>query len=196
MSAYQQEKSGAKPNPSLIALLAVQIMIGYEWLISGIAKFTAGDFASGLSNELASKAADTASWYAAFLNSIVIPNGRAFGFLIETAEVLAGIVLILGPLLWIFAWDHVSNPLRSTTLLLMIIAAFGGVFMALNFHIANAGNHPWVLPDSGFDEGIDVDLLLSGIQMTILAVQIFAFNNIRRESKNAVATRSQVVHST
>ena len=195
MSTVYEEKSGAKPNLSLIALLAVQIMIGYEWLISGIAKFAAGDFASGLANELASKTADTAGWYSGFLNNVVIPNGRAFGYLIETAEVFAGIALILGPLLWIFAWDRVSSRIQSTTLLLMIIAALGGIFMALNFHIANAGNHPWVLPDSGFDEGIDVDLLLTGIQIAIVAVQIFAFSSLRRESKDVVTARAQVAHS-
>jgi len=184
-----------KPSVSLIGLLIVQMIIGYEWLLSGIAKFAAGDFASGLADELAAKTAEAAGWYASFLNGIVVPNGIAFGYLIETAEVLAGIALIIGPLLWIFAWDRVSDRMRSTVLFLMIAAAIGGVFMALNFHVANAGNHPWVLPDSGFDEGIDVDLVLSGIQIVIVAVQIFALNGLRRERTDVVAATSQIKQS-
>ncbi|MBI3737470.1 MAG: hypothetical protein HY258_00290 [Chloroflexi bacterium] len=184
-----------RPSLSLIGLLIVQIIIGYEWLNSGIAKFVAGDFASGLADELAAKTAEATGWYASFLNSLVIPNGIAFGYLIETAEVLAGIALIVGPLLWIFAWDRVSDRMRSTVLVLMIAAALGGVFMALNFHVANVGNHPWVLPDSGFDEGVDVDLLLSGIQIVIAAVQIFALNGLRRERTVVVAATSQVKRS-
>ncbi len=181
-----------KPSLPLIGLLIVQMIIGYEWLISGIAKFAAGDFVSGLADNLTAKTAQTAAWYTSFLNSIVIPNGIAFGYLIETAEVLVGIALIVGPLLWIFAWDRVSDRVRSTVLLLMIVAALGGVFMALNFHIANAGNHPWTLPDSGFDEGIDVDLVLSGIQLVIVAMQIFVLNGLRREKTVAVAAMSPV----
>lgn len=71
-----------------------------------------------------------------------------FGYIIETAEVLIGIALIVGPLLWIFAWDRIPEGLRRTALALMITAAIGAIFMAVNFHIANAGNHPWVMPDS------------------------------------------------
>ncbi len=206
MAPYKEDKSMAetkagpntlrgKPSLPLIGLLIVQMIIGYEWLISGTAKFAAGDFASGLAAALAPKAAETAGWYASFLNSIVIPNGIAFGYLIETAEVLVGIALIVGPLLWIFAWDRVSDRLRSTMLLLMIVAALGGIFMALNFHLANAGNHPWTLPDSGFDEGLDVDLVLSGIQIVIVAVQILVLNGLRRERTAAVAATSQVKQS-
>lgn len=184
-----------KPSLPLIGLLTVQMIIGYEWLISGIAKFVAGDFASGLADALAAKTAEAPGWYAGFLKSIVIPNGTAFGYLIETAEVLAGIALIVGLLLWIFAWDRVSDRMRSTVLFLMIAAAIGGVFMALNFHVANGGNHPWVLPDSGFDEGIDVDLLLSGIQVVLVTVQIFALNGLRRERRDVVAAASQAKQS-
>ena len=206
MAPYQEDKSMAetragpdtlrgKPSVPLIGLLIVQMIIGYEWLISGIAKFAAGNFASGLADALVAKTAQTAGWYTSFLNNIVIPNGIAFGYLIETAEVLVGIALIVGPLLWIFAWDRVSDRMRSTVLLLMIVASLGGVFMALNFHVANAGNHPWTLPDSGFDEGIDVDLVLSGIQIVIVVVQIFVLNGLRRKRTAAVAATSQVKQS-
>lgn len=184
-----------KPSLSLIGLLIVQIIIGYEWLLSGIAKFANGDFTSGLADALNENLANAPKWYAAFLNSAVIPNATAFGYLIEIAEVLAGIALILGPLIWIFAWDRVPDGLRTTALVLMIAAAIGGIFMALNFHIANAGNHPWVMPDSGFDEGVDVDLLLSGIQIVIVAVQITALNRIRQEQTDRITVTSQVNRS-
>lgn len=151
-----------KPSLSMIGLLIVQMIIGYEWLLSGIAKFAQGDFVSGLADNL-TEAASAGGWYSGFLNSVVIPNATAIGYIIETAEVLVGIALIVGTLIWIFAWDRIPKVLRTTTLALMIAAAIGGIFMAVNFHVANAGNHPWVIPDSSFDEGVDVDLLLSAI---------------------------------
>jgi len=180
------------PSLSMIGLLVMQMIIGYEWLLSGIAKIARGDFSSGLSDNLAEMSAGAAGWYAGFLNSVVIPNATAFGYLIEIAEVLAGLALIVGPLIWIFAWSRVSDDLRVTVIALMIGASIGGIFMALNFHVASAVNHPWVRPDSGFDEGVDVDLLLSGIQIAIVAVQIFALNSLRRERTDVVAATSQV----
>lgn len=181
-----------KPSLSMIGLLIVQMIIGYEWLLSGIAKIAAGDFVSGLAVDLTEVAANSGGWYAGFLNSAVIPNAMAFGYLIEAAEVLAGIALIVGPLLWIFAWDRIPEGLRRTTLILMIAAGVGGIFMALNFHLANGGNHPWVIPDSAFDEGVDLDLLLSTIQIVITTVQAICLIRLRRESTEMVSAVSSI----
>ena len=180
-----------KPSLSMIGLLIVQVIIGYEWLLSGIAKFAQGDFVSGLADNLA-EVASADGWYSGFLNSVVIPNAPAFGYIIETAEVLIGIALIVGSLIWIFAWDRIPEVLRTTTLALMIAAAIGGIFMAVNFHVANAGNHPWVIPDSAFDEGVDVDLLLSGMQIVITAVQAVFLIRLRQERTDTVATALRI----
>jgi thiosulfate dehydrogenase (quinone) large subunit len=169
------------PSLSMIGLLVVQLIIGYEWLLSGIAKFKQGDFPSGLGDDLRAALAGVAGWYAGFINSIVIPNAPAFGYLIETAEVLAGLVLIIGPLILIFAWGRASYNLRVAVIALMIAASIGGIFMALNFHIANGANHPWVLPDSGFDEGVDIDLLLVAIQSVISVAQFIVLNRLRQK---------------
>ncbi len=37
-----------KPGLSMIGLLIVEMIIGYEWFISGLTKFVHGDFPSGL----------------------------------------------------------------------------------------------------------------------------------------------------
>lgn len=47
-------------GPALVALLAMQIIIGYEWLSSGITKVASGDFASGLGADLAEGSRDSA----------------------------------------------------------------------------------------------------------------------------------------
>lgn len=44
-----------KPSLSLIGLLLVEMIIGYEWLVSGVAKFVRGGFPSGLADELLEK---------------------------------------------------------------------------------------------------------------------------------------------
>ena len=39
----------------LVGLLAIQVLIGYEWFMSGLTKLVRGGFASGLADELTEK---------------------------------------------------------------------------------------------------------------------------------------------
>lgn len=57
-----------------------------------------GGFPAGLAEELIEKSPSAATWYGGFLKSAVIPNAVILGYLIEISEILAGVVLIVGPL--------------------------------------------------------------------------------------------------
>lgn len=169
-----------KPSLPLIGLLAVTIVIGYEWLVSGLAKFVRGGFPAGLADELREKSEGTVGWYASFLADTAIPNAKLFGYLIETSEILAGVALIAGPLIWIFAWDRISDRLRTSVLFLIAAAAIGGTFLAINLHLANGAAHPWLIPGEAFDEGIDLDSVLPAIQVVIATVSIILLLRLRR----------------
>jgi hypothetical protein len=169
-----------RPSLSMIGLLVVAMIVGYEWFISGLVKFVRGDFPSGLSAELVTKSAGTAEWYRDFLKGVAIPHGVPFGYFIETSELLAGVALIAGPLIWLFAWDRISDRVRMAVLLIMAAASLGMAFLAINLHLANGGSHPWLLPASGFDEGIDLDSVLPAIQIVIATVSIIVFRRLRR----------------
>ena len=169
----------AKPNVCTVGFLVVEMIIGYEWFISGLVKLVRGDFPSGLAEELLRKSAEMAPWYGSFVKSAVIPNGVLFGYAIEIAELLAGVALIAAPLLWIFVWNRVSDRMRTLGLLSVASAAIGGAFLAINLHLANAGSHPWLLPGDAFDEGIVLDSVLPAIQIVIATVSIVLFRRIR-----------------
>ena len=175
-----------KPSLSMIGLLVVEMVIGYEWFISGLVKFVRGDFPSGLAEELLEKSAGTAAWYVSFLNRAVIPNAELFGYLIELSELCAGLVLIVGPIIWLFAWDRVSDRTRSAVLFLTSLAAIGGAFLAINLHLANGASHPWLIPGDAFDEGIDLDSVLPAIQIVIATVSIILLRRLRRESADDI----------
>ena len=49
-----------KPSLPMIAVLVVEIIIGYEWFISGLVKVVRGDFPAGLGAELLKKSGDLA----------------------------------------------------------------------------------------------------------------------------------------
>src|SRR6266540_6890542 len=96
----------------LVGLLVVQLVIGYEWAMSGLTKIVRGGFPSGLADELREKSEGASGWYTSFLDSVVIPNGQTWGYAIEIGELLIGFALIAAALVWLFCWERVSAPQR------------------------------------------------------------------------------------
>jgi thiosulfate dehydrogenase [quinone] large subunit len=87
-----------RSSAAVVALLLVQVCIGYEWLVSGLTKIVNGDFPAGLAVELRDMSKAAPSWYRSFLNSAVVPHAAAFGYGIEVAELAIGIVLLVAVL--------------------------------------------------------------------------------------------------
>lgn len=154
----------------LLGLLAIQLFIGYEWFMSGLTKIIRGGFPAGLADELTEKSAGAPGWYAEFLDAAVIPNAEVFGYLTEVGELLVGIALIGGAAVWFFGLERISAGARVATLGVIVFAALTGVFMNVNFHLANGSAHPWLVPGDGFDEGVDLDSLMPMIQLAIATV--------------------------
>ena len=154
----------------LVGLLAIQIAIGYEWLMSGLTKIVRGGFPAGLADELREKSEGTASWYKSLLDEAVIPNGVAWGYAIEIGELLVGVVLIGTALAWLFGWERFGARKRGLMLALAALAALAGVAMNVAFHLANGSAHPWLIPEDGFDEGVDLDSLMPAIQLVLAGV--------------------------
>ena len=172
----------------MTGFLVVEMIVGYEWFVSGLVKFVRGGFPAGLAAELVEKSEGVSAWYGGFLQRAVIPNAKLFGYAIETSELVAGIALVAAPLIGLFAWDRVSDGIRSTMLLSTAVAAVGGAFLAVNLHLANGASHPWLIPSDAFDEGIDLDSVLPAIQIVIATISIVLLRRLRR--LRAVGLRS------
>ncbi len=179
-------------GPGLIALLVIQIIIGYEWLTSGITKVASGNFVSGLAADLKESSGDAAHWYKSFLDGTVIPHGELFGVLIEVGELAVGIGLIATAIVWLVHWSRLSDRGRVAVLTVTMLSALGAIFMALNFHLASGANHPWLIPKEGFDETIDVDAVLVMLQIVLLAFNGYVLNKIRREHRVPSTPRQEV----
>ena len=174
-----------RPVLSMIGLLIVEMIIGYEWLISGLVKVVRGDFPSGLATTLLEKLPKVPAWYSSFLSGAVIPNALYFGYAIEIAEVLAGLVLLAGPAIALFAWERVPHRMRQAVLFFTAVATIGGAFLAVNLHVANAASHPWFLPGDSFDEDIALDSVLPEIQLVIAGISIMVFRRLGRDAPPA-----------
>ena len=163
----------------LIALLFVQMFVGYEWLMSGVTKIVRGGFPSGLGDELAEKSVGAPHWYKSFLEGSIIPNASTVGYLIEIGEVLVGIAMIAAALVWLLRWERLPRGGRLTVLVMTMLASLAGIVMAVNFHFANGASHPWLIPKDGFDEGVDLDSLLPMVQLVLIGVSVGYWRSLR-----------------
>ena len=169
----------------LTGLLFVQLLIGYEWFMSGLTKTVRGDFSSGLADELTEKSEGIGGWYGSFLDGTVIPNASAFGYMIEIGELVIGVALVAAGLLWLLRWERLTSAGRRAVLIATMLAALGGIFMNVNFHLANASAHPWLVPGDGFDEGVDLDSLMPALQLVLIGVSVGLLRAVRRERSAA-----------
>jgi hypothetical protein len=179
-------EQNVRPVLSMRGLLIVEMIIGYEWLISGLVKVARGEFPSGLAATLLETLPKVPGWYGSFLSDAVIPNAPYFGYAIEIAELLAGVVLLGGPVIALFAWERVPHRMRKLVLFFTAVAAIGGAFLAINLHIANAASHPWFFPGDGFDEGVDLDSVLPAIQLVIAWISVVLLRRLGRETPDGV----------
>ncbi len=168
---------------ALVTLLAIQIVIGYEWLASGITKIASGDFVSGLATDLEETSQGAVHWYRSFLASSIIPNARAFAVLIEVGEVIVGGAFILAAIIWLVRWPRLSYRWRMSILSATMLAGAGATLMTINFHLASGDNHPWLIPADGFDETIDADTVLSLVQAALFFFSGYVMMGIRREQR-------------
>jgi len=174
-----QSTPGAVSRLPLVGLLLVQLLVGYEWFLSGLTKIVRGGFPGGLAEELTEKSEGAPGWYKSFLDGSVIPNASAFGYLIEIGELAVGLALIVAALVWFARWERLTDGGRVAVLATTVLASLGGIFMAVNFHLANGAPHPWLIPQDGFDEGLDLDSLLPAVQLVLIGISVAVWRSLR-----------------
>jgi len=140
-------------SPTQVGLLVVQILIGYEWLVSGLTKLVRGGFPAGLAAELQEKSERLDGWFASFLDEVAVPNAGLLGYLMESGELLIGLAFISA-----------------------------AVLLATVLHLANGATHPWLLPSDAFDEGVDLDSFLVTVQLVLIGVSVAVWRSLRRTS--------------
>lgn len=157
--------------------------------MSGLAKIVWGGFPSGLADELTEKSEGIGGWYKDFLDGTVIPNSELFGVLIIGGELIVGVALIAAAAVWIARREMLSERARMAVLGATFLAAVAAILMNVAFHLANGSAHPWLIPEEGFDEGVDLDSLLPLIQLVLAVFSAKLFLGIRRGRSAASEAR-------
>ncbi len=124
----------------------LRVWLGVQWLEAGLHKVgtpawtgenagaAVAGFAKGAIAKAAGESPTVASWFASFLDTVVVPNATLFGYMVAWGEVLAGIGLILGVftgfaavgaglmnLMFMLAGTLSSNPILYTAAFLVLI---------------------------------------------------------------------------
>jgi thiosulfate dehydrogenase [quinone] large subunit len=142
--------------------LIIRLYCGYAWLEAGWGKLSnpawfgssAGGALTGFVNGALAKTAgdhpDVTSWYAAFLQGVVLPNATFWSNLVVIGEVLVGIALITGILTGIAAFFGTfmnANYLFAGTVSTNPILFILGTWLVLAWRVAGWwGVDRWLLP--------------------------------------------------
>ena len=172
----------------VVALLLVQICIGYEWLVSGLTKVVHGDFAQGFAGELHDVPGSAPVWYRSFLSDAVIPHAHAFAYTIEAAELVAGVALLSGGIALLVRGGALSARVRRGLFLSTAAASLVGLVLVVNFALANGSTLGLSLAQDSFDEGVDLDTLLIGLQ---LALFVFGLAGLARRGGQVPISNSR-----
>src|SRR5216683_1001532 len=166
------------------ALVGLQLLIGYEWLLAGGDKFLLGAFPAQLGGLLQTlvKGGHLVGFFTAILQGLVAPNAVFFGYLIESGETLAGLGLMtagLVALLRPLAGRYLRG--RSATMFvygdrlierLAPLAAIGAGLLGLSYFFLDGLPQPWFVPSIAFGGSIDNGLFLA-VASVILVVSQF-----------------------
>src|SRR4051794_6691461 len=182
-------KTAQTRSAGTMALLLIQLVVGYEWLVSAPPKLLLGDvpathrvvgperlvaaltnpargaFPAGLAAQLGEMSKDSPGWYRSFVTSAVLPRADAFGYAIEITELLVGIVLI-GTALVFLARPTLDPPLAA--IVAAFVASAAALLMVANFELMNGAQFGLSLGKDTFDEGVDLDTLMTGLELALV----------------------------
>lgn len=162
---------------------AIQVIIAWEWLVSGADKLLAGTFPQGLAETLNDGIKGNPNgWYVAFLQQVILPHSASFGYAIEMTELLIGVVLLMGAVLLIGPTRRRDAPqyrLAFVEMSLVVAASLACALLCINFHFfMGDGVFPGIDTAKLFDEGISLDTLMPPLSLVILYINLAVLSDM------------------
>lgn len=173
---------------------ALQGILGWEWLVSGVNKVASGSFPNGLAAILSDGVKSNPNgWYVAFLRTVVLPHSVAFGYTIEAVEVLVGLALLASAVALLGGLRQRGEPqyrLAVTQVAAAAVAALACIALCVNFHFfMGDGVLPGISASKAFNEGVDLDTLMPPLALVVLVFNLYALRLMTDISITTVARR-------
>lgn len=161
-------------QPAAWGMAVVEAAVGYEWLLSALNKLFSPSFVSGLADQLKQGIqGNPNTWWSAVASRLVLPNARLVASFTEVGELLVAFGCFAGAFLW--ASGRIDRGRWGRRLNSAVIAAlFGSVVMTLNYYLMSGFTLPGLDTGSPFQEGLDIDGLLTLIGLGLAAVHMLA----------------------
>ena len=185
-----------KNQPTRMLLAAIQAIIGWEWLMSGVNKVLSGTFPQGLANFLNSGAKDNPNtWYVAMLHQYVMPRCVLCGYIVEWTEVVIAAIMLTGAVILLLQPripERVQQRFALSYGVAIVTSLLIGAFLTVNFHFSAGG---WLFPTfngtSAYGEGVDLDALLPPISLVLLMANVLLVRELigkdKKDSKDKLA---------
>lgn len=124
----------------LLGLVAVQIVLAYEWWSAGWEKVSSPEFVNGINGTLGYFASKNPfPWYKDFLLGPAMNNSTLFAYSVEWSQVTIAIVLAVAGALFVYSK---KSGIQKTALKLSTLALIGGMLMNANFYLAAGWTGP------------------------------------------------------
>jgi len=185
---YLPRRSTQTPN---MALVGLQLIVGYELLLAGVDKLLFGLFPAQLGGLLrtAVGGGHLPGFFVAILRGLVVPNAVLFGYLIEWGETLAGLLLVTAGLVALLR-PLAERSLDETPAALFLfgarllerlapLAATGGGLLGLSYFLLDGAPAPWFVPGLAFGGAIDTGLFLAAASLVLVVSQFVQWHHSR-----------------
>lgn len=156
-------------------LAIVEVIIGYEWLLSALNKMLSPQYRPGFVDALQqmSTANNPNGWWVSYVHQQVFPWAGQWATIVEVGELLVALGFFAGAILWVSKGFPSSNW-AITLNIGVIVAIVGGVLMTASYYLMAGHTLPWLNPADPFDEGLSLDGLLTGIGLGLLLIHLIA----------------------
>ncbi|OGI63565.1 hypothetical protein A2818_01935 [Candidatus Nomurabacteria bacterium RIFCSPHIGHO2_01_FULL_40_12] len=146
----------------LVGLVAVQMVLAYEWGSAGWGKMSSSKFVNGIAETFGYFASQNPYlWYKNFLLGFTTSNATLFAYLVEWAQVIIAITLVIAGLAYLYS-EKIA--IKKIALKLSALALVGGMLMNANFYFA-AG---WTSPSTS-----GINLIMFFVQAILVYIWLY-----------------------
>lgn len=159
-------------HAATLGLAGIYVLLAYEWLVSGLNKLLSADYQSGLAKQIQDATSSNPNhWYTRFLTAVVMPHTVAFAVLVQWGELAVGLGLVLGAVRWL-AGHRLRHEAARWLDVIVIGALAGAALMTVNYWFMSGNTLPWLNAGNPFNEGIDIDGLLTLVSAALLITHL------------------------
>src|SRR5215469_1246134 len=182
--AQTQASAVSRSTSANIALAGLQLVIGYQWLVSGADKLLLGTFPAQMGQLLAGSISSgkLPNYFAALLRALVVPDAPVFGYAIMLGETLAGLGLIAAGLLALLrplAEAHLTGRLwRGFALadrLVTGVAPLAGVgagLLGLSYYLLDGAPTLWFTASLAYGGAIAPGMVVALASLVLVVAQV------------------------